>query len=152
MVSIKDKDIQRVIDLLKKNAISELEVQDGKQVIRVRASLPHQTTETVPVHTSPTPVSEKPRGNKSSHPAKRSEETSINAPCVGTVYLTPSPDEPAFVSVGQTIKKGQMVCLIEAMKTFNHIKSPIAGRLVEICVGNGEAVEFDKPIFVVATH
>jgi acetyl-CoA carboxylase biotin carboxyl carrier protein len=147
MVTIKDKDIQRIIDLVKKNGIGELEIHDGKQVIRVQSApsaaavVTNQTVLPAADH-APEPVSppKKPSSDR---------ETTINAPLIGTVYLTPSPDEPPFVKLGQHLKKDQTVCLIEAMKTFNHIKSPISGKLVDICVQNGDTIEYDKPMFVV---
>ena len=149
MVSVKDKDIQRIIDLVKKNGIGELEIHDGKQVIRVQAApqAPARVESAPPLAAHPTPAEQ-----TKSPPSTPTNETTINAPLVGSVYLTPSPDEPPFVKLGQTLKSGQTVCLIEAMKTFNHIKSPIAGKLVEICVKNGQTVEFDKPMFVVAAE
>ena len=149
MVSVKDKDIQRIIDLVKKNGIGELEIHDGKQVIRVQAApqAPVRVESAPPLAEHPTPAE-----HTKSSPSAPTNETTINAPLVGSVYLTPSPDEPPFVKLGQTLKAGQTVCLIEAMKTFNHIKSPIAGKLVEICVKNGQTVEFDKPMFVVAAE
>ena len=147
MVTIKDKDIQRIIDLVKKNGIGELEIHDGKQVIRVQSApsaaavVTNQAVLPATDH-APEPVSppKKPSSDR---------ETTINAPLIGTVYLTPSPDEPPFVKLGQHLKKDQTVCLIEAMKTFNHIKSPISGKLVDICVQNGDIIEYDKPMFVV---
>ena len=150
MVSVKDKDIQRIIDLVKKNEIGELEIHDGKQVIRVQAALhaAPAAAATAPLATPPVQTT-----TQTASPTDTLDnETTINAPLVGSVYLTPSPDEPPFVKAGQILKKGQTVCLIEAMKTFNHIKSPISGRLVEICVKNGQTVEFDRPMFVVAAE
>lgn len=148
MVSVKDQDIQRIIDLVKKNGIGELEIHDGKQVIRVQAApqAPVRVESAPQVATQPST----PTDHTKSPPSEPTNETTINAPLVGSVYLTPSPDEPPFVKAGQILKEGQTVCLIEAMKTFNHIKSPIAGKLLEICVKNGQTVEFDKPMFVVA--
>ena len=142
MVSVKDKDIQRIIDLLKKNQIGELEVHDGKQVIKVRSSASGGAQVKAPAHhTTSTP-------DTPSIPRTKAGR-SIKAPLVGTVYLAPSPDADAFVKVGQTISKGQVVCLVEAMKTFNHVKSTEAGVIKELCVENGHAVEFDQPLFVI---
>ena len=142
MVSVKDKDIQRIIDLLKKNQIGELEVHDGKQVIKVCSSASGGAQLMAPVHPS---ISTTEIPNISKAKAGRS----IKAPLVGTVYLAPSPDAAAFVKVGQTVNKGQVVCLVEAMKTFNHVKSTEAGVIKEICVEDGHAVEFDQPLFVI---
>jgi len=146
MVTIKDKDIQRIIDLVKKNGIGELEIHDGKQVIRVQSA---PSAAAVVTNQAVLPAAD--HAPKPPSPPKKpsDRETTINAPLIGTVYLTPSPDEPPFVKLGQHLKKDQTVCLIEAMKTFNHIKSPISGKLVDICVQNGDTIEYDKPMFVV---
>ena len=68
---------------------------------------------------------------------------------IGTFYLTPNPDAPAFVNVGDTIKAGQTVCIIEAMKLFNEIESEISGKIVKILVSNATPVEYDQPLFLV---
>lgn len=144
MVSVKDKDIQRVIDLLKSNDLQELEVKDGQKVVRVVASFsgPLAVAETTPAPT--------PKAEVDSLPHVSSNTTTITSPIVGTAYLTPSPDEKPFVQEGQSVKKGQTVCLIEAMKTFNHIKSPSDSQIIEICVANGETVEFGQTLFILA--
>ena len=73
----------------------------------------------------------------------------IKSPMVGTFYRAPAPDAPPFVEVGQEIDDGQVICIVEAMKLMNEIKSEVAGRVVEISVESGEAVEFGQPLFVV---
>jgi acetyl-CoA carboxylase biotin carboxyl carrier protein len=75
---------------------------------------------------------------------------SIDSPMVGIVYLTPKPSSPAFVKVGQKIKKGDTICLIEAMKTFNEIKSDKDCTVISILIKNGEAVEFGQPLFEIS--
>lgn len=84
--------------------------------------------------------------------AKGAEETHriiIKSPMVGTFYRAPAPDAPAFVEVGQDLEIGQVVCIIEAMKLMNEIKSEVAGRVLEILVDNGAPIEFGQPLFVV---
>ena len=73
----------------------------------------------------------------------------IKSPMVGTLYRTPAPDAPPFVEVGQDLEVGQVVCIIEAMKLMNEIKSEVAGRVVEVLVQNGDPVEFGQPLFTV---
>src|SRR5690606_815344 len=73
----------------------------------------------------------------------------IKSPMIGTFYLTPNPDSPAFVSEGDSIKAGQTVCIIEAMKLFNEIESEISGKIVKILVSNATPVEYDQPLFLV---
>ena len=142
MVSVQDKDIQRIIDLLKKNQIGELEVHDGKQVIRVQANAQGGA------QLIQSPQLSNPAVVTPSTPLLKAGR-SIKAPLVGTAYLTPSPDAAPFVKVGQKVSKGQVVCLVEAMKTFNHVKSTEDGIIKEICIESGHAVEFDQPLFII---
>lgn len=140
MVSVKNEDIQRIIDLVKSNDIEELEIQDGKTVVRVRAA-----SQTVSVATAPQILSQ-PTPNPISTETQDTK-TPVTAPLVGTVYLSPSPEQKPFVQVGDSVKKGQTLCLIEAMKTFNHIKSPMDGRITKACIKNGQTVEFEQDLF-----
>ena len=73
----------------------------------------------------------------------------IKAPMVGTFYLKPSPTSEAYVEIGKTVKKGDTLCIIEAMKLMNEIESEFDGKIIEICVKDGEAVEYGKPLFVI---
>ena len=143
MVSVKNEDIQRIIDLVKSNDIEELEIQDGKTVVRVRAMSQTFSVETgAKIQTQST----------TNPPLTESHEigTPVTAPLVGTVYLSPSPDQKPFVQVGDTVKKGQTLCLIEAMKTFNHIKSPHDGKVTKACIKNGQTVEFEQDLFLLS--
>lgn len=145
MPSIKNEDIQRIIDLVKTNDIEELEIQNDKQVIRVRAS-------SQPRHAH-TPITVEPSSAPSPTAASTTQTLpSVNAPLVGTIYLTPSPEQNPFVEVGSHVKKGQTLCLIEAMKTFNHIQAPHDGTVMEICIRNGQTVEFEQPLFLLSDH
>lgn len=73
----------------------------------------------------------------------------VKAPMVGTFYLKPSPTSEAYVEIGKTVKKGDTLCIIEAMKLMNEIESEFDGKIIEICVKDGEAVEYGKPLFVI---
>ena len=73
----------------------------------------------------------------------------IKASMIGTFYRSPSPEEPTFVNVGDTISKGQTICIIEAMKLFNEIESEISGKVVKVLVDDSQPVEFDQPLFIV---
>lgn len=81
------------------------------------------------------------------HPAKETPGLFITSPMVGTFYAAPSPDDPAFIKVGDTVREGQVVCIIEAMKVLNEIKSKVSGTVVEILVESGHPVEFGAKIF-----
>jgi len=96
------------------------------------------------------PVSSHPQNVSNTQTNESSSMQSIDSPMVGIIYLTPKPSSPAFVKSGQKIKKGDTICLIEAMKTFNEIKSDKDGVVKSILVKNGEAVEFGQPLFEIS--
>ena len=73
----------------------------------------------------------------------------VKSPMIGTFYKTPSPDKPAFISIGDEIKPGKVLCIIEAMKLFNEIESEVSGRIVKVLVDNASPVEYDQPLFLV---
>lgn len=102
------------------------------------------------VQIAQSPISSQPQ-NVSNTPTKESSSMqSIDSPMVGIIYLTPKPSSPPFVKSGQKIKKGDTICLIEAMKTFNEIKSDKDGVVKSILIKNGEAVEFGQPLFEIS--
>ena len=82
-------------------------------------------------------------------PAKVTSGKEVKSPMVGVLYLSPSPEEANYVKIGDVVKEGDVLCLIEAMKTFNQIKAPFGGVIKEILVDSGSAVEFDEPLFVI---
>ena len=102
------------------------------------------------VQVAQNPVSSQPQNVSNTQPNKSSGMQSIDSPMVGIIYLTPKPSSPPFVKSGQKIKKGDTICLIEAMKTFNEIKSDKDGVVKSILVKNGEAVEFGQPLFEIS--
>src|SRR5204862_5854060 len=81
--------------------------------------------------------------------ADESKYITVKSPMIGTFYRTPSPDKPVFVNVGDEIKQGQVLCIIEAMKLFNEIESEVSGRIVKVLVDNATPVEYDQPLFLV---
>jgi acetyl-CoA carboxylase biotin carboxyl carrier protein len=161
------KEIKSVIDLMTKNGLSEFELEKGDFKLRVKRGPGGEwTTSTTPVaapqvvhHHAPvaafapspavaaaapataaaSPVS---AGAASAHPQ-------IVSPMVGTFYLSPSPDSPPYVSVGQEVQEDTVVCIIEAMKVMNEIKAETRGVIVEVLAQNGKPVEFGKPLFAV---
>ena len=102
------------------------------------------------VHIAQSPVSSQPQNIPNTQTNESSSMQSIDSPMVGIIYLTPKPSSPPFVKSGQKIKKGDTICLIEAMKTFNEIKSDKDGVVKSILVNNGEAVEFGQPLFEIS--
>ena len=102
------------------------------------------------VQIAQSPISSQPQNVSNTPTNESSIMQSIDSPMVGIIYLTPKPSSPPFVKSGQKIKKGDTICLIEAMKTFNEIKSDKEGVVKSILVKNGEAVEFGQPLFEIS--
>ena len=144
--------IKTLIELVEQSGISELEVREGEESVRIsRQAAP------APVQYAPPPVALAPAAvaaPAAAAPApaeapKPDTRHVVRAPMVGTFYRAPSPGAKSFVEVGQTVKSGQVLCIIEAMKMLNQIESDKAGVVVEILVDNESPVEFDQPLFVI---
>jgi acetyl-CoA carboxylase biotin carboxyl carrier protein len=147
--------IKKLIDLLEESNLAELEIKEGEEVVRL-SRVPKNTAPAVaapaavaaaPVASAPAPVAaavEAPAAN--ALPAGHV----VKAPMVGTFYASASPSTPAFVKVGQQVKAGETLGIIEAMKMFNQIEADVAGTVQAILVENGQPVEFDEPMFVIA--
>lgn len=159
------KQIQELIKTINKSNISELTVEDGTFKItikqeaapiqyvaapQVQAPIPHAAVPVLhsapaPAH-APAPVAEK---SAAAPAAEASNTTTIKSPMIGTFYRSPSPDKPVFVNVGDEIKAGQVLCIIEAMKLFNEIESEVSGRLVKVVADDSSPVEYDQPLFII---
>jgi acetyl-CoA carboxylase biotin carboxyl carrier protein len=148
--------IKKLIDLLEESNLSELEIKEGEEIVRL-SRFPKTAPAYAPVAAAPAPVAA-PREPAASPrievgtPAPADELPPgqvVRAPMVGTFYASSNPDSPAFVAVGQDIKVGDTLGIIEAMKMFNQIESDVAGKLVAILVENGQPVEYDEPLFVI---
>ncbi|MEZ4809765.1 MAG: acetyl-CoA carboxylase biotin carboxyl carrier protein [Allomuricauda sp.] len=157
------KEIQSLIKFVAKSGASEvkLEMEDFKITIRTgsASSMPETTiVQQIPMAQAPAapmvqaPVASEQAPPKSAEPApsdNQSKYITIKSPIIGTFYRKPSPDKPAFVEVGSTISKGDVLCVIEAMKLFNDIESEVSGKIVKVLVDDSSPVEFDQPLFLV---
>lgn len=159
------KEIQSLIKFVAKSGASEvkLEMEDIKITIRTGAagftSEPTTYVQQMPMthnpmmHQAPQAVQEE--GSTSVEIAAKAEQDenakyiTIKSPIIGTFYRKASPDKPVFVEVGSTIKKGDVLCVIEAMKLFNDIESEVSGKIVKVLVDDSSPVEFDQPLFLV---
>ena len=142
--------LKTLIDLVQNSGISELEISEGEEKIRIAKHLtaaPATTMVSMPV-AAPVAVSPAPSFPAEAAPAKV-EGHIMKAPMVGTFYRASSPDASPFVEVGQTVKAGETLCVIEAMKLMNEIEADISGVIKAIQVENGQAVEFGQPMFVI---
>ena len=149
--------LKTLIDLVSESGISELEVNEGEDRVRiVNAGSPTPSGQVV--YANPAPVQAMQAAPVVSAPAPAAAveapavETGFIAksPMVGTFYRAPNPESPNFVNVGDTVKVGQTLCIIEAMKLLNEIESEKAGVIKEILCENGQGVEFDQPLFIIA--
>ncbi|WP_428411362.1 acetyl-CoA carboxylase biotin carboxyl carrier protein [Legionella sp.] len=149
--------IKKLIELLEETGISEIEIKEGEESLRlsrysnapVEAPAVHYVSAPAP-HVEAAPVASAPAATHESKPAAAiSSGHKVRSPMVGTLYSSPSPESPPFVTVGQSVKVGDVLCIVEAMKMFNEIEADRAGKLVEILVANGEPVEYDQVLFVI---
>ena len=153
------KQIQELIKFVSKSGVNEVSIEekDFKITIKtnqaptyVTASIP--TAPVVPVQQAPV-VPKVQQEEEKVVPAITSDDTSkfitIKSPMIGTFYRSSNPDKPSLADVGDEIKAGQVVCIIEAMKLFNEIESEVSGRIVKVLVDNSSPVEYDQPLFLV---
>lgn len=157
------REIQNLIKFVAKSGATEvkLEMDDFKITIKTTEAGVGETTtyvQHVPVN-QPLPQMAAPQAAPQAAPAAaapqaaaaddNSKYITIKSPIIGTLYRKPSPDKAPFVEVGSTISKGDVVCVIEAMKLFNEIESEVSGKIVKVLVDDASPVEFDQPLFLV---
>lgn len=148
--------IKKLIELLEESNVEELEIREGEESVRIsRGSRNVAVAAPVAVAAAPVaaaPVAAAPAAAPAEAPAAAPAATSgheVKSPMVGTFYGAPSPGSPNFVSVGQTIKEGDVICIIEAMKMMNQIEADKSGVIEAILVEDGEPVEFDQPLVTI---
>ena len=156
---MKAKEIRELIDFISNSGLDEvnIETQEFKIAVKKNSPVVNAVSE-VPVAAVPpvnvveqataaaAPAAAPPQGQA---PQENNNYIEIKSPMIGTFYTTPSPDAEAFVKEGDTVKVGQTVCIIEAMKLFNEIESEYSGKIVKMLVENASPVEFDQPLFLV---
>lgn len=138
--------VRELAAMLNDTGLSEIEVEDGERKIRVSRTMTAVATQVAaaPVAAAPAPAAAPVEAPKAATAAN-----ALKSPMVGTAYLTPDPDAPAFVAVGQQVKAGDTVLIIEAMKVMNPIVAANAGTVTAIYVESGQPVEFDQPLMVI---
>jgi acetyl-CoA carboxylase biotin carboxyl carrier protein len=148
--------LKTLIDLVSESGISELEVNEGEDRVRiVNAGSPAPAGQVVyanpaPQHAQAAPVASAAPAAPVVEAAPVATGSVARSPMVGTFYRAPNPESPNFVNIGDTVKVGQTLCIIEAMKLLNEIESEHAGVVKEILCENGQGVEFDQPLFIIA--
>jgi len=138
------QDLKELIEFLKETDITELQIEKDGTKIRLKRGMPIQL-ETLKEEAKPAPSEEVLA------PVEEESQRliTIKAPLVGTFYRASSPDGPPFVEVGDRVKKGQVLCIIEAMKLMNEIESEVDGTLVKVLVENAQPVEYGEPLFLI---
>jgi len=133
------EEVQRLVDLVRESGVGEIRVRQGEVEIMVRANPGHPAREAPQIVREP-----------ELEPTQAAEMDGLHAvrsPLVGTFYRAPAPGEDAYVEVGDTVRAGQVLCIVEAMKLMNEIPADVSGEVVEILADNAEGVEYDQPLF-----
>jgi acetyl-CoA carboxylase biotin carboxyl carrier protein len=155
--------IKKLIELLEESGIAEIEIKENEESVRISRMPPASTVvHAPPQHYAPAPAVAAPTSPsqaataaaqgalaEAAAPRPKTNEHVITAPMVGTFYASPSPGAKSFVEIGDEIKVGQVLCIIEAMKMMNQIEADKAGKLTSIMARSGDPVEFGQPLFVV---
>jgi acetyl-CoA carboxylase biotin carboxyl carrier protein len=142
--------IKKLIELVEESGITELEVQEEEGTVRISRAAPAVAPAAIQYAAAPVaPVAAPAAAAPAEAPAAEMSGHQVRSPMVGTFYRSPSPEAKAFVEVGQTVKVGDALCIVEAMKMMNRIEADKAGVVKAILVNDGEAVEFDQPLIVI---
>ncbi|HFC8515036.1 MULTISPECIES: acetyl-CoA carboxylase biotin carboxyl carrier protein [Neisseria] len=137
--------LKKLIDLVEESGIAEIEVTEGEEKVRIT-----RTIAAAPVYAAPVPAAAAPvAASAPAAPAARDLSEAQKSPMVGTFYRAPGPNAAPFVEVGQQVKAGDTLCIIEAMKLMNEIEAEKSGTVKEILVENGTPVEFGEPLFII---
>lgn len=147
------KEIKQLMEDMENSSLSSLNISlpDGTKISIQKEN--NEETKNYTVQSSKTVKNENNEKEEQkiieSKTSNNENKKIVKAPMVGTFYLKPSPTSEAYVEIGKTVKKGDTLCIIEAMKLMNEIESEFDGKIIEICVKDGEAVEYGKPLFVI---
>lgn len=145
--------LKTLIDLVSESGVAELEITEGEDRVRIvnrNGAAPVQVHQPVTVaQPMPVPVPAPEAAPAPAPAAPQQTGKPLTSPMVGTFYRAPSPGADPFVKVGDTVKKGQVVCIIEAMKLLNEVEADMDGTVKEVCVENGQPVEFGQSLFII---
>ena len=146
--------IKKLIELVEESGITELEVQEEEGTVRISRAAPAVAPAAIqyaaaPVAPAAAPAAAPVAAAPAEAPVAEISGHQVRSPMVGTFYRSPSPEAKAFVEVGQTVKVGDALCIVEAMKMMNRIEADKAGVVKAVLVNDGEAVEFDQPLIVI---
>ena len=144
--------VKKLIELLEESGIAEIEIKEGEESVRISRQLTGALASHFPVYAPPVAppaiaAAAAPVAESAAAPAAKSNDYTVQAPMVGTFYSAPAPGAKPFVQIGDEVKVGQVLCIIEAMKMMNQIESDRAGKITSVLVQNGDPVEFGQALF-----
>jgi acetyl-CoA carboxylase biotin carboxyl carrier protein len=139
--------LKKLIDLVQESGIAELEITEGEEKVKIVKGGSVSVSNVVPLLAPP--LETRPAAPPPAEPSPVQEGHVVKAPMVGTFYRSASPDAKAFVEVGQAVKEGQTICIIEAMKLMNEIEADASGVIKAVLVENGQPVEYGQPLFII---
>jgi acetyl-CoA carboxylase biotin carboxyl carrier protein len=144
--------VKKLIELLEESGIAEIEIKEGEESVRISRQPTGAVASYFPVYAPPVAPSAivaaaAPAAESAAAPAAKSNDYTVQAPMVGTFYSAPAPGAKPFVQIGDEVKVGQVLCIIEAMKMMNQIESDRAGKITSVLVQNGDPVEFGQALF-----
>jgi acetyl-CoA carboxylase biotin carboxyl carrier protein len=146
--------VKKLIELLEESGIDELEIKEGEESVRISRHSKQPAYAPQPVYAqapapAAAPVAAAPAAEAAPAAAPKLNGSVARSPMVGTFYRAASPTSANFVEVGQSVKKGDILCIVEAMKMMNHIEAEASGVIESILVENGQPVEYDQPLFTI---
>lgn len=164
------KEIQELIKFVSKSGVSEVEIEskgfkiniktppykrggNGQPEVQIVQAVPQPVAAPAQTVVQPTaqPAAEATPA-KAEAPADNGNYEEVKSPMIGTFYRSPSPEKPPFVGVGDEVKKGDVICIIEAMKLFNEIEAEVSGKIVKVLADDSSPVEYDQPLFLIEPH
>ena len=147
--------IKKLMELLEESGIAEIEVKEGEESIKLSRNITSSAAPLQQMVQQPMMAPQQQATQAASQVENKKDDSSnqnrntVNSPMVGTFYASASPESKPFVIVGQSVKKGDTLCILEAMKMMNQVQAESDGKILEILIDNAEPVEFDQPLFVV---
>ena len=147
--------IKKLMELLEESGIAEIEVKEGEESIKLSRNITSSAAPLQQMVQQPMMAPHQQATQAASQVENKKDDSSnqnrntVNSPMVGTFYASASPESKPFVTVGQSVKKGDTLCILEAMKMMNQVQAESDGKILEILIDNAEPVEFDQPLFVV---
>lgn len=142
--------VKKLIELLKETGVAEIEIKEGEESVRI-SQFGNSSFQAAPMYIpqQQTAIPIDPEDAASPTVDSALSGYAVKSPMVGTAYLAPSPEDAPFVSVGQHVKQGDVICIIEAMKMFNHIESDVSGLVKARLIENGQPIEYGQPLFII---